>query len=85
MTALWNWETCLLAGIADNFQTYLVFKPNDDSAGPSIWVTLGIVTWGWSATESVFTLTSSNVTQAHYSAYDEFPEWIDVGHNSGNN
>jgi hypothetical protein len=65
--------------ITDSFQTYLVFKPDDDSAGSSIWVTFGIVTWGWSAAESRWSLTTTNVTPATYSDSDAFPQWLYVG------
>jgi len=69
------WDTT----ITDQFKTYLVFKPIDSSAGGSVWVTLGIVTWGWSATESHWSLTATNVTQATYSDSDAFPQWLYIG------
>jgi hypothetical protein len=67
--------------ITDQFQTYLVFKPDDDSAGSSIWVTLGVVTWDWTAIKSSTSLTVTNVTQATYSDSDAFPQWVHTGHN----
>ena len=69
--------------ITDSFQTYLVFKLGDPNDSNNIWVSLGIVTWDWSATESAWSLTATNVTQAIYSDSDAFPQWIHTGHNSG--
>jgi hypothetical protein len=71
------------AYITDNFQTYLVFKPSDDSAGPSIWVTLGIVNWGWAAYETLnLSLSSTNVISPTYSSSDAFPTWLHTLHNN---
>jgi hypothetical protein len=57
----------------DSFQTYLEFKPD----GPNnIWVTLGIVTWGWGGTETSGVLTSSSTNQPTYSNSDQFPVWL---------
>ncbi|MGD0207197.1 MAG: hypothetical protein ABSC89_06295 [Verrucomicrobiota bacterium] len=72
-----------LESITDSFETYLVFQPAPQNS--SIWVTLGIVTWGWSATESAWSLTATNVTQATYSDSDKFPTWLHTGHNSRGN
>jgi len=44
----------------DKFSTYLVFQPAPTNT--SIWVPLGIVNWGWSAGETAYNLTSTNVT-----------------------
>jgi hypothetical protein len=68
--------------ITDSFETYLVFQPTNQNGSSNIWVTLGTVTWGWSATESAWTLTATNVTQASYSSSDAFPTWLHTGHNS---
>ncbi len=67
--------------ITDSFQTYLMFKP--DPQASSIWVALGLVTWDWSATETAWTMTATNVTQASYIDTDAFPQWLHTGHNSG--
>jgi hypothetical protein len=67
--------------ITDQFKTYLVFKP--DVAGDSIWVTLGIVTWGWSETEWWgTTMTSSHADPPTHTDSDDFPIWFDVTHSS---
>ena len=66
--------------ITDSFQTYGEFLP--DGRG-SIWVPLGIVTWGWGATESGTTLTSPSTTPPTYQDGDKFPIWTNVGHGSG--
>lgn len=57
--------------IKDDFKTYLEFKPDGDS----IWVTLGIVTWGWGATEGAATLSSPSTVQPYYQDSDQFPVW----------
>jgi hypothetical protein len=65
--------------LTDLFQTYLMWNPGDDS----IWVTLGIVSWGWSGTEWWgTTLTSSSVTPPTYSDSDDFPVWSHTIHAS---
>jgi hypothetical protein len=65
----------LYANMSDSFQTYLVFKPDGDS----IWVTLGMVNWGWSGDALYFTsgweLDSSSVTSPTYTDSDAFPAW----------
>ena len=66
--------------ITDKFKTYLMFKP--DGSG-SIWVTLGLVSWDWSATELWgTTLTSSMVDGPYYIDSDEFPIWYQITHSS---
>jgi hypothetical protein len=65
--------------ITDSFKTYLVFQPTSQNGSSNIWVTLGIATWSWSATESAFTLSASNVIQATYSDSDQFPTWQNIG------
>ena len=67
--------------LTDSFETYLVFKPNDNNTGSSIWVTLGIVNWGWSATQLSWVLTSSSVTNPTYTNSNEFPQWLQTAHN----
>jgi len=65
--------------IKDDFKTYLEFKPDGDS----IWVTLGIVTWGWGATESGTTLLSPTNTPPTYQDSDQFPVWDNTTHGQG--
>ncbi|MGD0745800.1 MAG: hypothetical protein ABSA45_11660, partial [Verrucomicrobiota bacterium] len=65
--------------VTDAYKTYLVFTPNGDAIG----VTLGVVTWGWSGTETFGALSSSSVTSPSYSDSDEFPEWPNVLHSAG--
>ena len=67
--------------IRDNFQTYLVFRPDGHVA--NIWVTLGIVTWGWGATESGTILLSPTNTPPTYQDSDSFPVWTKVSHGQG--
>jgi hypothetical protein len=55
--------------IMNNFKTYLLFKPNVGG----IWVPLGVVTWGWSATENSLILGPSSVTQPTYQDTEGFP------------
>ena len=57
--------------VTDNFKTYLCFKP----PGNGVWVTLGMTTWGWSATTLNGSLQSTNVIQPTNSISDEFPIW----------
>ncbi len=69
--------------INDSFETYLVFKPTDDTAGSSIWVTLGVVDWGWAASETLnLSLTSSTNAPPIYSITNAFPRWPSVLHNN---
>ena len=63
--------------ITDSFQTYLVFNPDPNNAS-SIWVTLGVVNWGWSATESSWSLTSSNVVAPTYTNSVSLPTWAHI-------
>jgi hypothetical protein len=58
--------------IKDDVNTYLEFKPDGDS----IWVTLGIVTWGWGATKSGSIMNSPSTVQPQYQDSDQFPVWI---------
>ena len=68
--------------ITDNFKSYLRFKPTGDA----IWVTLGIVNWGWSATTgNAGVLQSTNVVPPTYTDSTDFPEWPNVKHNGGSN
>jgi hypothetical protein len=67
----------------DKFLTYLVFKPDGAS---DIWVTLGLVKWEWSGTEStsalgVETLTSSWTNGPSFLKTNSFPNWNSVLHN----
>ena len=68
----------LYADITDSFQTYLVFNPG----GGGIWVTLGIVDWGWSGyalySTSGWELTDSSVTSPTYTDSDVFPIWPEI-------
>jgi hypothetical protein len=57
--------------IKDDFQTYLEFKPDGDG----IWVTLGIVTWGWGGTETNRLLILPSTVQPYYQDSDIFPVW----------
>ena len=66
--------------ITDQFQTYLMFKPNPQES--SIWVPLGLATWDWSATESSYTLSATNVIQASYINSNTFPQWLHTIHNT---
>jgi len=62
----------------DSFKTYLVFTPDG-----GIGVTLGIVTWGWSGTETFGALSSSSTTPPRYTKdSDEFPVWLNIIHSS---
>jgi hypothetical protein len=70
--------------VADDFKTYLVFKP----AGDGIFVTLGRVDWGWSGYAAFDTIglkwnliTGANGLPA-MSNPDEFPTWPKVYHGS---
>jgi len=73
VASAWAYVSC-----ADSFKTYLVFNPGGDGIG----VTLGIVTWGWSGTETLGALSSSSTTSPMYSASDEFPVWPNIIHTS---
>jgi hypothetical protein len=64
--------------VTDGFETYLIFKPNGNN---NIWVTLGIVNWGWSATQLAWVITSSSVTNATYTNSDAFATWLHTAHN----
>ena len=64
--------------VTDQFKTYLVFKPDGDS----IWITLGIVTWGWSASEDWWMFTGSTVINPGYSPSDDFPVWPRISYNT---
>jgi hypothetical protein len=66
--------------ITDKFQTYLMFRP--DPQDSSRWVTLGIVNWGWSATQLAWIITSSSVTPPTYTDSNTFPAWLHTAHNS---
>lgn len=50
--------------------------------GGGIWVTLGYVTWVWSASVTNSTLQSTNVIGPSYVDSDEFPKWFTVEYNS---
>ena len=62
--------------IQDDFNTFLVFKP--DPQNSSIWVTLGCVTWGWGGTEANSVLTSPSTVQPSYTNSDQFPIWDSI-------
>ena len=64
--------------IDDSFQTYLVFKPNPQDT--SVWVTLGIVSWAWSASEGNWLLTGSSVVSPYYTDTNSFPLWPHILH-----
>ena|GEM_PF-4039751 len=36
--------------LAYSFKDYLMYQPQNDNVGNSIWITLGTATWGFSAT-----------------------------------
>jgi hypothetical protein len=65
--------------ITDDFKTYLIFKP--DPQDSSIWVTLGIVTWGWSAEQWFWVMMTPLVTPPTYTDPDDFPTWPHIGFN----
>jgi hypothetical protein len=56
--------------VTENFKTYLRFSPPG-----GIWVTLGIVNWGWGATNQNGVLLPPSVTVPKYSDSVEFPIW----------
>jgi hypothetical protein len=68
--------------ISDAFQTYLVFQPSGDTN--NIWVALGVVTWGWAATEGSgifsYTLINPSVTQATYTPGGGIVVWSNTLH-----
>jgi hypothetical protein len=66
--------------INDSFETYLMFKPDgiaNDGIG-NIWVTLGVVTWGWGASEKNGQLMAPQTVQPTYQDTDQFPTWTQV-------
>jgi hypothetical protein len=63
--------------ITDNFKTYLTFKPDGDS----IWVTLGVATWGWSASVTNGSIQATNVIPPSYTNSTDLPVWPNVGRN----
>ena len=66
--------------IVDQYNTYLRFTPNTPG---SIWVTLGIVDWGWSAEELGGAIINTPVViPPAYTDSDVFPVWSDVTHSS---
>jgi hypothetical protein len=72
-----------VVSITDSFKTYLVFKP----VGDGIWVTLGRVTWGWSAyavvdADGTGDLIDSSTNAPTYTDTDEFPLWSSIYRNS---
>jgi hypothetical protein len=56
--------------LKDDYQTYLQFRPADGIA-----VTLGVVSWGWSAKEYNWALTDSSTTPPSFQDSDAFPQW----------
>ena len=66
---LWN------VTILDNFQTHLEFQPTGGIAVP-----LGVVTWGWGATESGTNLIWSSTNAPVFQDSDQFPVWTAVTH-----
>jgi hypothetical protein len=71
--------------ITDGFKTYLVFKPNGDG----IWVTLGLVNWGWYGEayyyeSSGWWLTDQSVAGPIYTDTDQPAVWSHILHNTGN-
>ena len=62
--------------VTENFKTYRRFSPPD-----GIWVTLGIVNWGWGATNQNGSLLPPSVTAPTYSDPVEFPVWRKTAYN----
>lgn len=66
------------AEVSDNFQTYLMFKPNTPNA---IWVPIKKIEWSWGATATRvsegnnWTLTSISKPAPSVSTTFEFPSW----------
>jgi hypothetical protein len=74
-----------LCSINDSFKDYFVFKPDGDG---SIYVTLGRVTWSWSASTSYINGTWSSPTYqingpSKPDDSNEFPMWPNTLHNAG--
>jgi hypothetical protein len=72
--------------IVDFFKDYVIFKP--DFSPDSIYVTLGRISWDWSAnaskTNGVWTLVPSVVHgPTSPDTSDEFPTWPDIYSNQG--
>lgn len=71
--------------ITDDFQTFVMFRPHRGSPSENTFVTLGIVTWGWTATACNpfpvlprWSISASNVTYPSFDNGDVFPEWEEV-------
>ena len=75
-----SWASC-----SDHFKTYIRFKPSGDD---NIFVTLGRVTWNWSANVlytgidptdlNSWTIQSPTVGGPDFTTTDEFPVWTDT-------
>jgi hypothetical protein len=58
--------------VRDSFRTFVRFKPDGQD---SIWVTLGVVHWGWGATKSGDTILNPTTDTPEFQPTDEFPSW----------
>ena len=71
--------------VTEDFKTYIRFKPGDESNEDNIWITLGIVTWGWDAkatlSNGVWIINRFAPTSPTWVVDDQFPIWTNILHN----
>ncbi|HEU5124399.1 MAG TPA: hypothetical protein VFW05_10080, partial [Verrucomicrobiae bacterium] len=75
-----------ITSIFDQFETYVIFRPDDGSPEENIFVPLAKITWAWSAATTYsggsWSLPTGSITRPHFfNNATDFPKWLQVLHN----